>query len=62
MSVTMMPSTDKIALFSKDGRLWSDKTPVAWRPNPAVTKIVIGSLESDDDAKPVSDLLAGDIG
>lgn len=54
MSVTMTPTADAIALFSKDGQQWSDSTPVDWRPNPAVTKIVIGSLESGDDDAAVS--------
>lgn len=36
-----------MALFSKDGVVWQDGTPLAWERNDAVTKIVLGTLERD---------------
>lgn len=48
-------SETEIALFSEDGQHWFDadapesKRPIDWEGNEHVTKIVIGTLERDDD-------------
>ena len=47
--MTTAPVDNAIALFSKDGLKWSDSTPIDWRQNPNVTKIVIGTPGADRD-------------
>ncbi|MCF7960509.1 MAG: hypothetical protein K9M08_07175 [Pirellula sp.] len=64
---TICPETE-IALFSGDGLHWFDadapdsKRPIDWNANEQVTKIVIGTLESEDGKpKLISTLIPDDL-